>query len=87
MSESCYVHENEIMMVPEAYPVSECNTHSGNEIQGFSDKQPSNKETSLFMSQLQDKIQVESIAKTCILYSKLVSSIYFQFCTTLEQDY
>ena len=44
-------------MVPEAHPVPECNMQSRNEIQGFSDKQQSNKETS--MSQLQDKIQVD----------------------------
>ena len=59
MSESCYVHVNEITVVPEAHPVPECNTRSRNEIQDFSDKQQSNKETSLSMSQLQDKIQVD----------------------------
>ena len=47
-------------MVPEAHPVSECNTPSRNELQGFSDKQQSNKETSLSISQLQDKIQVDA---------------------------
>ena len=46
-------------MVPEAHTVPECNMQSRSEIQGFSDKQQSNKETSLSMNQLQDKIQVD----------------------------